>query len=90
MCPGTPPPPPQGACLSSFPAVLAQGQQIQHHDENAHMTAILEIPLSAETQMRNIEATEAAKHQLLASPASSSGRWAQQAPLCAPEPCTLH
>ena len=51
-----------------------QGQQIQHHDENAHMTAILEIPLSAETRMRNIEDTEAAKHQLLASPSSSTGR----------------
>ena len=55
---------------------MLQGQQIQHHDENAHMTAILEIPLSAETKIANIEATEAAKHQLLASPGNSSGRCA--------------
>ena len=49
-----------------------QGQKITHHDENAHMTAILEIPLSTEFKMRNIEDTEAAKNQLLAGGASGS------------------
>ena len=49
-----------------------QAQKTEQEDVSAWMTGIVEVPLSVAHQISNIEATEAAKKQLLSAPADQS------------------
>ena len=56
--------------------LLLQGQQIKQQDVSAWMTGIQEVELPLDYKLKNIEETEAAKKQLLASAGAGPGRQA--------------
>lgn len=61
-----------------------QTQKVNQEDVSAWMTGIVEVPLSVEQRLKNVEETEHAKRKLLSQPRESLAGWVSLLPVESP------